>query len=472
MIKVPIGIEIGERFLKIIASRPLKQPGMADCIVEPISSLSDVQIAKLIEETLHKAEIQPSSVTISMPRNSVTVRNLHLPSQDEKEIEQMLQLHIGRIVPYRKEEIIFDSIFLGADSMGYAKEIVAIVHIDTIRRQTKIVEAAGFFPEQIILSSYGAWQSVMARFKNQITPTDIYLLLDVDSAYVDFIVFNRESILFTRSINVESKDGMNSQEIPRIIGEIRQSVVMFGNEEGNKNLVKIFVCGSEAVTELYNTMKPDFDIPIECAPYICPEQVLKAKKREIPPYVSLSAVSQVMLGISGKKIAFTLPEIQARKSIKEKTKELTVLGTMIVYMLTALLVFFIGISQSNETYMKKISQQNIALEKDVGDLADKYKKTEFIKTFIKSRKAPLIFMSELQKNMPAEISITLIVIDDQNKVTLRGQSRQLSDTFKFINALEGTKYFKKVVTKYTRSKKVKDKEVTDFEINFDIDIGV
>jgi len=465
--KMPVGLEIGEQYLKIVASKPytIKQSGIADCIVEPISALSDAQIAKLIEDNLRKANIRPSNVVVSMPRNTVTVRNLHLPSQDENEIEQMLQLHIGRIVPYRKEEIIFDNIFLGTDAVGYAKEIVAIARIETVQRQTKIIEAAGFFPDQIILSSYGVWQWVISGFKNQIVPSSIYLLIDFDSAYADFIVFNRDAVLFTRSINMELKGALNEQELARLIGELRQSIVIFGNEEGTKILTKIFVSGASIVGDFCKAMASEFDIPVEYVPSLCSQQV---KKHDMPANISLSAVSQLALGINSKKIMFTLPEIQARRSIKEKTKELTILGTLFVYMLTVVLVFFLGNFQSYEMHLKRLNQENKIIEKDIEGLAVKYENTEFIKDFIESRKAPLILMAELQKLVTPDVAISLINIDEQNKVVLRGQSDQMSGAFKFINTLEGSKNFKGVTTKYTRTKKVNNREITDFEINFDM----
>lgn len=471
--RVPVGLEIGEQYLKIVVGKPqaIKQSGIADCIVEPISSLSDTQIAKLIEDNLRKANIKPSNIVVSMPRNTVTVRNLHLPSQDENEIEQMLQLHIGRIVPYKKEEIIFDNISLGADAMGYAKEIVAIARIDAVQRQAKIIEAAGFFPDQIVLSSYGAWQWTVSSFKNQINSSDIYLLIDLDSAYADFIVFNRDAILFTRSINIELKDGLNAQEAARLVGEMRQSIVIFGNEEGNKNLVKIFVSGSGLCANLHAMIVPEFDIPVEIVPSACAQHSAKVKNQELLSVVSLNAVSQLVLGSNCKMITFTLPEIQARRSIKEKIKELTILGTLLVYILTVILIFFLGSSQSYEMHLKRLSQENKIIEKNMGDLAVKYKNTEFVKSFIRSRKAPLILMAELQKLVMPDIAISMVNIDEQNKVVLRGQGDQMSETFKFINMLEGSKNFKGVTTKYTRTKKVNNREVTDFEINFEIAVN-
>src|SRR3989338_10760134 len=123
-----IGVEINEEYLKIaIAKSQPPHPKITDCIIEPISSLSDEQITKKITDILRTNRIKVKYSVLSLGRNLVTVRNLHLPSHDKKEIAQMIDLNVARIVPYRKDDIVFGYKSLGSDEMGYAKIILAIV---------------------------------------------------------------------------------------------------------------------------------------------------------------------------------------------------------------------------------------------------------------------------------------------------------------------------------------------------------
>ena len=203
--KLSLGIEINEEYLKLVAVKPLKlqPPKIFDCIVERISSFSDEQITNRIVEILHTWKIKPNRIALCLPRNFVTVRNLHLPSQDRQEIMQMINLHIGRVVPYKKEEIVFGYQSLGRDEMGYSKELVAIVHIDIIRRQSRILEKAGLFIDNICLSSFGTWQWVIKNYQNEMNQNDLYLILDIDSIFTDFIIFSRTNLLFTRNIPIK-----------------------------------------------------------------------------------------------------------------------------------------------------------------------------------------------------------------------------------------------------------------------------
>ena len=83
----------------------------------------------------------------------------------------------------------------------------------------------------------------------------------------------------------------------------------------------------------------------------------------------------------------------------------------------------------------------------------------------------MLLMNELGKIVPSEIVMNYISIENNDTVILRGQGLKLSDVFKFVTTLENSKYFQDVSTKYTRTKKVKERDLTDFEINFVISLA-
>jgi Tfp pilus assembly protein PilN len=91
-----------------------------------------------------------------------------------------------------------------------------------------------------------------------------------------------------------------------------------------------------------------------------------------------------------------------------------------------------------------------------------------IKDCLYTRKIPLAIISQLQKAIPQEIAINMLGLDEKDAITLRGQAFQLSDVFKFVTSLEKAGVFKDIQTKYTRKRKLKDREITDFELSFQL----
>ena len=455
--KVPLGIEIGERHLKLVAieSRD-KQSGGFNCVVEPAFSLNDEQIKNIVSETISKKKWKPKIVILCLPRNLVTVRTLHLPSLKTEEINQMIDLHISRIVPYRKEEIFFSHRFLESDEMGYAKVVLAIVHNEILRRQTRILDSAGLTIDRIVLSSYGAWQWTLTHCRSEIKEGNLYLLLDIDSIYTDFIIFHRGCLLFTRSIGIGREEFSQEGGITKFLSEVKQSLVFFQSEEVNKKPTMIFIAGTGQTQNLEQRVQEEFDLPVK--------NVLVPVSSQGD--VSLTAVAELTLRKSDKDISFILPELQIKKSLKEKTKELVLVGSLVIYLIAVIVFTLWGKVQAHQVYLDQLTRQTHWVEQDVGDLVVQAKRIDQVREILDSRKLPFLMLYDLQKVVPQEISIQSVTIDELNKITLRGQGAQLSDVFKFITVLEGSRPFKEVQTKSTRTKKVQDREVTDFEISF------
>lgn len=466
--KITNVVEISDQTVKIVA---VKQQANNLCVddycAESILSLSDERISESIAQSLKKNKFKSRSAVICLPRNIITVRNLHLPSHEDSEIAQMLDLHISRIVPYKKEETIFAYQLLGVDEMGYSKLVLAIVQINALRRCVRIAERSGLCVERISLSSYGAWQHLLSCCRPELDSADIYLFLDIDTTFSDFIVFTQENMLFSRSINIGANDIRSNQQanLLKLLGEVKQSLIIFGNEERNKRPVKVFVGGAQIADGLLKTIEDELGMPVRGVPCAISKDLERAKGKPLPTGFSFSGLVHLSAFDNAKIINFVLPELQIDKSLKEKTRELFVLGSLAVYIFCVICTIFITRISSQQNYLKKINKRALAIEKDMGELVGQLGRIEFIKEYMRFRRLPLLLVYQLQGILPGEIFINYMDFNE-GKVTLRGQALQLSDVFKFVTTIEQSKSFKELQTKYTRKKKIRDVEVTEFELSF------
>jgi len=365
-VRTPVAIEIGEKWLKLVGLRPSQIQPFLYYKIKPLTGLADEQIAAMINDILQRLKIKPTSIVISFPRNRVTVRNLHLPSQDTQEIIQMIDLNTVRIVPYHKEEIISSYQTLGTDEIGYAKIILAIIHKNSAERLLQTLEKAGLFIDKIFLSSYGAREWVLFNHKSEIKPNQAYLLLDVDSEFTDFIIFDSENLLFTRSITIGSGELTKHNEITKFIGEVRQSLVIFQNEERGRNLAKLFLSGAAGkIDNLGTLLSEELEMPIVTTPSPFAHEKFKISDKEANDTVSLSALTSFLLKEDSKRITFHLPEIQIRQALKEKTKKLVILGSLGIYLLALICGIFLGRIYNNQSHLKKIKRMNSSIELDI-----------------------------------------------------------------------------------------------------------
>ncbi len=454
-------VQITESCLKVAALRANGSFFEADtCIVEPVAGLHDTLITEKLLKAIKAFKMRQPAVIVSLGRNTVTVRNLHLPSRQAPEIEQMIDLKLTRIVPYKKEDVVFDFRIVGTDETGFARVLLAVVKTDTVRRCAAIVEKAGCSVDRIVLGSYGVWQKIKGLAAAG-AAGDVFLALDVDTDFTDFMIFSSTAPLFTRTINIgaqaliENKDGV----VSKFITELKQSLTMFYNEEINKRPERVFVCGARVGEGFIRRIESELSLVVENTVDGLPGT---------PEDASTMGLARVSVH-DKQEFNFILTEIQVRKTLSRTVQQLIILGGVCVYLLSLGYVFYWSRSYHQQNYLVRVKEQAESVEKTLGDLPEKLKEIEFVKTRLEDRKAVLFVIVALQKVVPAKVAVISVIIDEAGKVIVRGQAEELADVFKFIDNLQKEKYFKEVQTKSTKKKKVGDRDLIDFELNFILD---
>ncbi len=468
--KVILGVELGNEYLKIaVASDKGAQSKIIDCLFEPIASRSDEEISSAIINSLKKKRYKSQSISVSLSRNFVTMRNLHLPSTDQEEIEKMIGIHVTRIVPHKSNEVVSSYCLSGIDEMGYGRVLVAIVHNENISRQLRILDRAGFLVDGITLSSHCVWEKVKTEFCSSIPTNAVCGIFDVDADFTDFILFDKDNLLFTRTIAVKGAEANTELGLRKLLGEARQLMVIFGNEEVNSKPEKIFLSGA-IKKEMVPAIEDDLETPVQ---YVSPLSCVEGKKDEgedVARKLSFIGVANVAVSAdSEKKLSFVLPEMKIRKMLRDRIREISVLGSLVIYSLCVICFIFLGRIYNQQSYMDDLIEQSSGIESDIGDLVGYRDKVNFVKEHLEKRRIPMLVIHPLQKLMKENMSVTFIRLNAENKVTVRGRVFHLSDVFNLISELEKIKYFVDVQTRYTRKQKFKGDEMTEFEVSFMFD---
>ena len=142
------------------------------------------------------------------------------------------------------------------------------------------------------------------------------------------------------------------------------------------------------------------------------------------------------------------------------------MGSLLIYLFTILCAISMGSIYNKQTYLDSLKKEHNIVEGDVKGLLAKLNSVEFVRVYLTKRRLPLFVFSELQKLTPDQISISAVSIKDENTISVRGQATQLSDVFKFVKTIEKIEYFKNVETKSTRTKRIKERKLTEFELSF------
>jgi hypothetical protein len=369
----------------------------------------------------------------------------------------MIDLKLARIVPYKREDVVFDYSMAGLDDVGYTRVLLSVLKNDAVRRCVGIVEKAGCEIERIVLSSYGLWEKARGLALPQ-DPGSVFLALDIDTDFTDCIIFTSSALLFSRSINIgargllENKDGV----VMKFTAELNQSLMMFYNEEMNKKPVRAFVTGAKVGEHLAGRIESGVVVPVTW---------VGSGSAGVSQDASTIGLARISTR-DRQAASFVLADIQIRRNLSRMVHELVILGGLCVYLLSVGYAAYWGKIYHQQNYLVKVQEKAAEVQKTLGDLPDKLKKVDFVRSRLEERKAVLFLLVELQKIVPANVAVISVSMDDAGKIIVRGQAQELADVFAFIDNIQKEKCFQDIQTRSTKKKKILDREIIDFELNF------
>ena len=464
-------LEIGNPWLKMAIFRSaINAYYLKGLTALNMSNQPEETVAKALGAFLKDFQInKPQEIIVSFPRNAVTMRNLRIPATNPEEIDNMIKLHVGRQVPYAKEEIVSGYRVIGKDSMGYSKVMLSIVHRESIRKVFRILEKALLYTDRVELSSDGilSWLCKSAKISDLKT-SDAFIILDIDSAYTDFIVSTLENIVFSRVITLGSEQLTDETKWPKFIGEMKQTIVISQGEEVLQKPTKIYIGGAvEKLKNFSSKIEVEFNLPVQVVEPLSnlslAKEVIK-NPADLFGNISMAALLGLGLDKTKKKINFVLPEAQIRKTLRERIRDMILFSAVSMY----LILIICGV------YLEKMRNQQAAIEllnnryKEIAtvaeDLNQKRERLKKIKSKLDTKSISLIYIYEISKLLPPEIDLMSLSFQKDDRLNIKGRAKEMSDIFKFITLLQNSSNFKDVQTRYTTRRKFQNKDVNEFEL--------
>ncbi len=465
--KTKIILEFGNRQAKILVLKTIKNNKIEIKSFYFKSAESFEELIVSVKEILNRIKHLGSFLILSLSRDQLTLRTLHLPSQDLEEIDKMLSLHIIKQVPYPREEIIYDYQILEKDSLGYTRLLVAIVHQKVFKKTLDIFLELNLLPEKIVMSSQGVADWLLYTIPSLIQKKEAVLVLDIDNNFTDLIVLFDNKIIFSVSVSLGALQMIEEDKRRRFIGEVKQSLVIFQNEEPAKKIKKIFLTGPVGELEdLEILLREELKLNVEkiqIHKFIEFKEELFRENKSLK-YISLAGVLGCGIKKKEEGITFKLPELEVKKEIKRRWKQLILLGGVLVYNFIVIGVIYSLRLYNNFNYLQALNKEIKENEGEARKLLELSGKIRLIKKEKRATESFLDYLYKIYKVVPKKVSLTTLSFEEKDRFVLRGYALEMGDISKFVSALEDLKDFAQVKTRYKRRKKVKRKEIVEFEI--------
>jgi len=453
--RTKIVIEVLEHYLKVSVGRKVA--------VEPLGNLEPRSISLALNSILKQNKCGKNlDVSVVLSRNKITVRRVDLPSQDLKEIEQMLGLYLIRQIPYHKEEVFWAYQNLGFDGVSNSHLILAVALKNVFKNIVSSFVPVNILPEPILMSSQGLVHYVTDAARNKVTLPVSYMILDIDISYSDLVLVHNQKLGSSVVIPQGAVQLKNPLEREKFNAELKQAIVALNNEIPEAHCEKLFLTGaaSSQLVSLESILDADFNLEAQYLSTKEYDNFLSSGLKDI----SLSAVLGFNYQVAKDDLRFILPEIQIKKDMKLKLQQLMILGIGLIYVLIMLGGIALVRLGQQQSYAFNLKNRVISLGKNAKELEDITSKLKIARQYMDVKSSALTYLNGLNRLCPENIVITNYNWELGKAFTIRGYAQEIPDILDFTNTLSNSEIFKGAQNRYTRRRKLKDKDVIDFEI--------
>ena len=468
-------VEIGNDWLKILENRA--SPSKKYLTKANFTKLAQIgeKVSDEIAGIFKKLALDKKSVITYIPRHLLTVRVLHLPSTDPKEISDMVNLQVGKQTPYSKEEIVSAHKILESEREGYTGVMLVIARRNIISERLEALARAGIEAKRVAVSSEGVYEwfkaAYMPEAKKEGPASGTVVVVDIDSNYSDFIVIRNGKLAFTRNIFIGANHlaETGSGWYDKFTGELRHSIELYQGGERDAGISKIFLSGAaRGLPHLEHFVSAKLDMPAEATNPLKDMRVRKGNRglENEENFKSISISPLIGVAIKGENLTLDLTTRESRiqKLMDERRKSLMATGILAAAIALAASLLLLTFVHNKTAYLRDLKEKIAKIETNADEVEKMRMRISLIEKRLDAKGASINILDEIYKLTPQEIYLTSINIHEKKEAILKGRARAMSDVFKFITTLEESGMFANVKTNYTTTKKEGGTEYADFEI--------
>lgn len=382
--------------------------------------------------------------TLVIPRAQATIKDFELPSMSLNEIENMVNFQLQDSLPYRTEELIVQNLIYPSDKKGYSRVMSIVVQKELISKLLDILKKFSIKIYKIELSVVVLVNRFKALYKKEPFFEKTCLLINIENKNVDFIFIKKGEIILSRGILL-SKENLEGN----FLRETEKTLSLFKHKYSDV-ISSVFLWGKWAdLTALANMVcaKTKLDVQVKEN-----ENLLKGAA-----YCSLSKENEINL----------MPKLiqeQQRRSIK-RTNFLRMGGIIAAIILFLSLGLFFDLKEKQKQLLF-IDNQIKSVETDALDVRAKSILIEAVSAKQEGILKPLEILSELYLITDSDISFNSFSLTGSNFIVIKGQAERLDKVLNFVSLLEAADLFENVELKYTAKRRIREKEIIDFETAF------
>jgi hypothetical protein len=455
--------------VKIAAARmvsgKLEIINLAKCSIE---GLSEFDAVEAIKAAIKDFKLKDPLTIVSVDSQSIITKNIEIPSVNQTEIREIIDLQAGRYTPYAREEILIDYINIDTYHNSYTKVLIVILVQEALKKQLAIVSALGFKPSKVQLASelFGA---ACAKLSGVADKPATCVALNIDNKSSDFIILYKGKSIFIRNLPMGYDNFLQEKTefVAHFIEEVKKSLDAYRAEDIEGVPAELLLVGA---ADLLDAVKaplvegmnmPARAVSIEEAISLSePAKNAMSANRQVSYMNVISSIISHMDAV----IDLRPSALKMKLAFEEKSREMIKSGGLVMTLIVLACCLLLFKIYYKGQYLKRLSGELAVTEPQVESLNKASTRVRVVKNYVDYKRHSLEILTELYSIVPDDIYLKGVAIDEKGNVSIKGTAEVMSEVFAFVTALENSKNFQSASAKNTTSRKEEGKDVSEFEI--------
>lgn len=384
-----------------------------------ISKAGETEMAQFIHGFCMKHHILPQQCSILIYPKQFIFKNVDIPSTEKEEIRKIIDLQAGRFTPYMRDEILIDFASLQTQAQHYTSVLLFIVNRVIVEKQSKVLELAALAPECIKVTSEclaDGYLGIMSGEGQKGAVAGLY----VGEDYAELIVLDQNNLVFMRALPPVSEAFRKNDVAARkdFFDELGKSINAYHDQGLGQPVNRLILTG---LVEKVEISQPEIDgmnilqaksLTVEKKEYRGAFLVSEGAYQTIQatPHLSFFELFSA-LKTDEAKINLISPEMKLKHNVRQGSKEMITLGTLIMtlFLLMSLIfgskIFFRGI------YNSKLIKINDVYSEEARRLERVSTKNRVVKKLLDSRGKGLLVLNVISKFISDDIYLSQINYD-------------------------------------------------------------
>lgn len=432
----------------------------------------DEGIQKAIEKIVQDNNLKGKEVDFLIPAEQLITKNIDIPSTDPVEISKIIDLQAGRYTPYSREEIIIDYLYQNSEGQHYTSVFLVMINRKVAERLYHLADSAQIAIRRLIASPE-ALSRCYATFEESQQKGAALCGVMVGPDHSDFSIVDNQQIVFSRGL-AKGGSQLESGAVEDLGSDILNSIASYHDQGIGARVSYVVLSGFASSGKklqewLQNKLKEDpslSSIQVKMIRYErlfnIPE-MLQKKFAEDSRSICFDLLCAQTFH-EDIKMDFVPQEIKMKKKVREGGREMITSGILVMVCIM-IVCFFLALKVYIKTdILGKLDHLLVEHEGEAQLLEKASNKSRLVWTLLKNRGKSIYVFDRVTSLIDKQTFLTSFKYDQEGNVTLIGTATSMSAVFAFVTELEESNYFSSVKTKSTKSRRVGQNDVADFEI--------